>query len=627
MGITRRVSGDFYTISGATVTYYGSFIVHSPTITITTTQAVAEGLGIFTWSAGAPVVRVTIPRNLVIQPQSPAVVQFKTLTNQNGASYTCAFESGYFRSVDLEQDREVGVTPFVSYNTGLLPSGGAARTLSVIDAYKEAGIELRNTGASNVVNTPPGASWSDAELHDAMEKNFSRWLNIPQWKVWLFHAKRHEMGAGLLGIMFDQKGAQRQGCAVFYDGVGGTTPYQQREQLYCAVHELGHCFNLLHSWQKSYANPPVPNRPTSLSWMNYPWRYPEGEAAFWSRFACQFDDGELVHLRHAFRNNIIMGGSPFTQGSGVEKLVGFEQPVYDESGLQLKLEAPRSFAFGEPVVVELKLYTTDLRGKVVHNELHPNFGFVQLAIQKPNGATILYEPPIDHCVLPELVRLTADHPSIYESAYIGYDRENGQIFDAPGNYKVGAVYYALDGSTVFSDTVTIRVRIPLTREDEEVAELFLGEDQGMVLYLLGTDSTFLSGGTKALDQVVDKHAKHPLAVYAQMIKGYNATRAFKTITPEYEVRVREPRYGEALKMLSAVIDASERDKGVDNITLNMVYSRLALTQASEGDIEDAQTTINRMVTSFQKKALKPHVLQQIDMQADLLRAEVRSQTK
>ena len=45
--------------------------------------------------------------------------------------------------------------------------------------------------------------------------------------------------------------------------------------------------------------------------MNYPDRFPGGEEAFWPAFGFEFDDLELAHLRHAFRDDVIMGGSPF----------------------------------------------------------------------------------------------------------------------------------------------------------------------------------------------------------------------------------------------------------------------------------------------------------------------------
>ena len=46
--------------------------------------------------------------------------------------------------------------------------------------------------------------------------------------------------------------------------------------------------------------------------MNYPWRYPQGgPGAFWNAFPFQFDDQELIHIRHAFRDSVIMGGKFF----------------------------------------------------------------------------------------------------------------------------------------------------------------------------------------------------------------------------------------------------------------------------------------------------------------------------
>jgi hypothetical protein len=130
----KRVSGDFYQISGATTTYFGSFIVNSPAITVTLSQVVIKGLGSYTFSAGAPVVQVTIQRRLLSQPQAPALVQFFTTGGSPGATYTCPFESSYFRAVRIETDRVSDVTtPLLSnYNTGSLPSGGPARNLSVV---------------------------------------------------------------------------------------------------------------------------------------------------------------------------------------------------------------------------------------------------------------------------------------------------------------------------------------------------------------------------------------------------------------------------------------------------------------------------------------------------------------
>ena len=64
--------------------------------------------------------------------------------------------------------------------------------------------------------------------------------------------------------------------------------------------------------------------------MNYPWRFPGGPAAFWS-VPVRFDAQELVHIRHAFLKDVIMGANPFGTGAALEDLESWSQPVEDRS--------------------------------------------------------------------------------------------------------------------------------------------------------------------------------------------------------------------------------------------------------------------------------------------------------
>ncbi|MBI4851439.1 MAG: hypothetical protein HY819_06575 [Acidobacteria bacterium] len=616
----KRISGDLYKISGLTVIYEKSFIVNSPTITIVNNLVTIAGLA--TFSSGItlyPHIKVTIPRVSIFLPASSANVVFHNGAGVVGSSYVCAFQSNYFRTVQYEQDKVQGITPFSSYNTGALalPPGAAVRTLTVKSAYAEAGIDVQYSGSWNTVS-PAGAGtnsvWSNAELHAAMQAQFSLWADIPQWKVWLLAATRHEMD-GVRGIMFDQQSKQRQGCAVFHDLVGSgapaTPPDVLRAMLRTYIHELGHCFNLLHSWQKSLATPPIPDRVNALSWMNYPQNYPGGTPAYWNAFDFAFDKEEIIHLRHGFRNNVIMGGSNFTVGSA--DISDFDEVVEDLSGLELRLETQKSFLLGEPVVVDIRLRTTDERPKTVHNHLHPNKAFVQIAISKPNGQLMFYEPLVEHCMDEDNVTLDKQTPSIYSSAYIGYGK-GGFYFDQGGFYKLRAVYHALDGSKIWSDVITVRVKNPLTSADEEVADLFFGDDQGTLFYLLGSDSDSLKGGNSALDEVINKYAKHPLTVYAKLVKGINASRAFKTIDKERNLLAREVNTDDCIKSLTSVINTSYSGIGVDNITLNMVSRRLATVQRLKGDDAGAKTTLDGMKSFFKTKNLKAHVLELVDKQ-------------
>jgi hypothetical protein len=591
----KRLSGDFYQISGGTVTYFASFIVDAPTVTVTASQVVVKGLGNFTYAAGAPVVQVTIERRLIFQPQAPATVQFFTTGGSPGATYTCAFESIYFRTARIETDRvsDISTPVFSSYNTGSLPSGGPARNLSVVGAYGEAGIEMIPTAASNVINISEAganAQWSNAELHASMQNHFSLWQDQPQWSIWQLAAQLHEIGPNLYGIMFDQQGKQRQGCAVFHNGIGGETAEQLRLQIYTYVHELGHNFNLLHSWQKQYASPPTPNRPNSLSWMNYPWNYPGGPAVFWNNFAFQFDNEEVIHMRHGFRNNVIMGGNNFIVGAALGREI-MADPVRDESGLKLTISThQKNFGLGEPVVLQLMLNTTDARGRRVHTWLHPNFTMVKIVIRKPSGEVVAYEPLIEHLVGPR-ERIIGLNDTIAESAYIGYGKD-GLYFEEPGNYRIRACYAALDGSQVMSDIITVRVRYPVTPAESELADLFIGDEQGTLLYLLGSDHESLRGGNEAFDEILAKYPDNAMANYVRLVKGINASREFKTITDDKENRVvvRLPKLDESSKLLSVVADSGV----LDPVSAKMTLTNLAEVQTKAGDDEAVKQTLSKL---------------------------------
>ena len=642
---TDRVSGDFFSTSGATTAYFGSFVVNAVSIVTTASEVRIVGMGTFTWAAAAPLVQITIPRVTVGQALKPATIQFLTPPSTPGASYLCSFGSRYFRTVQWEQDSVAGAVPFVSYDTGSLPqpAGSPARILTVSKAFAEAGIALQEAGTPNVIPVSaagPGTapSWSDSELHNAMTGHFSLHSNRPQWRVWMLVATSHDQGAR--GIMFDYSDAfQRQGAAVFYDAIKGTSADAQRAQVRTYVHELGHAFNLLHSWDKGFADPPQPLGPNGglgdLSWMNYAWKYqpsppaPGGESAYWANFPFQFTNNELAHLRHGFLRNVIMGANPFAKGAGEIDPDLFDDPLTDNSGLAFELRAKDAFAYGEPVVVELKLSATDLRGRETHGYLHPKDEFVSLAIRQPSGRVLHYRPMLRRCMDHDRsVRLDPGQPAIYDSAYIGFGRD-GLYFEQPGQYELRAQYLAADGSRIVSPVLRVRVRPPASVEDERVGELMMGEEQGKLLALLGSDSVELRHGREALDTVVEEHPDHPLAVYAQLAKGINCGRDYKNLTPDKRLHVREAEPKDAAKLLTAVERASAApdDGGVDNITLNMAMRRHARAEARAGSPAKAAKVMDRMVSIFESKGLNPQVLQKIRMQAEATKESIADEAK
>ena len=164
--------------------------------------------------------------------------------------------------------------------------------------------------------------------------------------------------------------------------------------------------------------------------------------------------------------------------------------------------------------------------------------------------------------------------------------------------------YALDGSKIVSDVHTLRVKSPLSIEEDEIAELYLGEEQGQLLALLGSDSEQLQKGNDALDLILEKFSKNPLSVYARLVKGLNASREFKQINSEKSLVTRARKDREFVPLLKSVITSSSDSMGLDNITLSMVVRRLAKAQKAMGDEKGANETLQNMASLFQKRVKK-----------------------
>ena len=552
---TTRVSADYFRVHRDTTTYVGSMRVDEPVVSITGTRLTITGNGFFTWSAKNADVRITIPRVWEGSAPAPATLRHFTRGGARGSAYVCAFESPSFRIVALEEAREQGVTRLTSYDTGSLPSGGPARSLTPAAAFAEAGVEMLGAGEPIVVDTSgagANAAWSDAELHAAMEVSFSRWADSPQWAMWLLHAVAHE-DPELFGVMFDRQGRQRQGCAVFYQDLSPSRPEIARELIHVLVHELGHGFNLPHCWQRPLATLLLPSRPAARSWMNYPERYPGGPDAYWSRFAFEFDDLEVAHLRHAFRESVIMGGAQFGGSAAFDRSERWDSEQQDE-GLRLKLHAPRALAQGVPVTVGLELSATTGACRRVSPVLGPRPRTIDIAIRDPRGKESVFEPMLRHCRKENVVTLCAKDAAIRDYAFIHYGK-HGFPFEDPGHYRARARYTAPDGSLVLSDEVSIDVRRPASRVQREVVKLTFGNaGVGKLMSLVGSDADDLRGADRTLQTIIDRYPSHPVADIARVIRGTNLTRRFKLIAPDGSVTLRAPDIPEAARLVGRVID-------------------------------------------------------------------------
>ena len=552
---THRVSADYTRTVDGRIEHVGSMRVDTPRVRAGPTGVTVMGRGVFSWNTRHPLVEVKIARAAEGSAPPPAALRHLAADGTPGASYRCAFESQCFRRAELAEAAQREVTPFRSYDTGSLPSGGSKRILSSVDAFREAGIELVCEDAPTIVDTSragPDSTWSDAELHAAMEAIFAGWRDRPGWAVWLLHATDHENPA-IAGLMFDRRGAQRQGCAVFYGSAPRTAADALRNDLHTCVHELGHAFNLLHSWQKSLAKPPVPSRPAAASWMNYPERFPGGADAYWSAFDFQFDEPELVHMRHGFREAVIMGGASLRGGSARLKHEDARDDGQDP-GLRLRLSAPRAIPFGVPVTVGAELTATTPEGRRVPPVIGPQAQSLDVLIQAPDGHESVFKPLMRHCRADEVVPLRARDRPLRSQPYLHFGQD-GFAFPAPGLYSVRAHLAGADGRSVVSDAVPVRVLAPVSRADRAIARLISGNEQvGTLLTLMGSDAPQLREGNDTLSEIIERYPAHPVAAVARMVHGTNLARAFKRVQADGVVDVRDARPEEAARLIGSVID-------------------------------------------------------------------------
>lgn len=599
---TSRLSGDLFKLNGNKRAYSSSFIVDAAVPVAGLSQWTCEGPAAF--SVNPP--RATRVR---VIPESQFVTLHFLVNGTVGTPIRCKRISRFWRSIHLKEAYEEGLNRFIEYPT-------PQRSLKIADVFRKAGIQVKSPDPPKSIGQA-GKIWTDAELHAAMTTSFAGTADAKRWRVWLFHAGAYEKDTAL-GMMFDQQGRERQGCAVFYRMIGGGEPADRRKQLHTCVHEIGHCFNLYHTFTTSPIPPHLPERPGSRSWMNYPWKFPGGEDRFWERFQFSFDDGELVHLRHGFRNDVIMGGRPF-EGNGDLH----ERPGGEASALELRLEGPKVVRYAEPVWMELRLSTKDGRPREVHSCLHPREGYVKVTIRDGGGKKVIFEPLVRRCTDRRCV--TSNTPC-YESVLLGYGK-GGFYFKQPGDYEIKAEYQALDGSSVASNILILSVSEPRDDADRAVAKLWFGDEQGMLLAFRGSDE--LKAGNANLDEILQSHGDHPLASYARLVQGTNLAREFKHVEPRGRVKLRPRKLEAAQERLQPVVAefVSGRSR-INNLTFSRVFRRLAEGQVEAGDQTGAGATLTELEQNLvgrrekvEAKPFQPHVIEAIHREADEILAK------
>jgi hypothetical protein len=546
-----------------------------------------------------------------------------------------AWRSPHFREVEFEFDHTADANPVTEIGTSDHPNRPArlaAERLSIDDVFERAGFAVSQSTGGDVPLSGAGAdgTWSDTEMHDAMIAYWSRFDDRPQWSMWTFWCALHDRGSSLGGIMFDDIGSNhRQGTAIFTEAFIKNPPgndpdpgaWVARMRFWTAVHEMGHAFNLAHAWQKSLGASwiPMADEPEGRSFMNYPFRVAGGEAAFFADFEHRFSDQELLFMRHAPEAFVQMGNADWFDDHG------FEQAAPEQSGLQLELRMHRIrrvFEFMEPVTLELKLLNAGSRPVLIDTDALSDGDELTVIIKRDGRPARSWHPYATYA-RNEQVEALSPGQARYAPLSIS-NGLNGCDLAEPGNYAV-QVALDIDGTMVVSNPLTLRVAVPRSLDEEDLAGDFFTEDVSRAIALGGT--RVMKAAIGVLENVVDRTPTSRAALHARAALATPRLHDFKVLRFDRgggadavhpTVAVEEAAVAEAsATLVTALVDAG--DAAADSfghLGLHDRIDRLSAALHDHGDNAAAAACQTGLHDTLEGRGVLPSVLAEIAAEAD-----------
>ncbi|MFF3843717.1 hypothetical protein [Streptomyces sp. NPDC002328] len=560
-----------------------------------------------------------------------------------------AFRRPGFREVGIEFDQVEGAVRtdvYALHDHPLRPPDLPDLTLSVEDAFTRQGIDVTRTRGGDTIPLSAAANdvWSNIEMHDAMQAHWSEWKpgptgqGVAQWQVWTLFAGRHDRGTGLGGIMFDFEGAvQRQGCAVFSDSFISEEPpgdpapqaFARRMRYWTAVHEIGHCFNLWHSWQKTAAEDSlwmsIPDEPEARSFMNYPFNVVGGPDSFFADFRYLFSENELRFLRHAPERFVQQGGLPW----GDEH--AFEQVRRETAAgpLTLSLRVNREpgpdgahrYGMLEPVIGELKLANTSAAPVMVDKNVLSG-DELGVVVQRGGAAEArMRRPYLHYCRQREPVVLQPGE-ALYHALVLGSGVGGWQIAE-PGTYRVYAALRtvgdpagraataAADGAAqgqLLAAPLSVRVERPAGREQERLADDVLTDEVGRVLALGG--SRVMDRANKVLEEVVDRIPEEAVATHAASCLMTASAVPGKVLR---EGQIRQDSLGLETGRLAerAYGDLDAAAETLGHIRLTRAVEQVAGARHDREEGAPAARLLTDLARTLERRGVKPSVVQEV----------------
>jgi hypothetical protein len=481
------------------------------------------------------------------------------------------FKSKFFHKMNFEFDYAEGERITKSYKTHSHPNRPLTlpnEELTISKVYNRVGFDVSTTAGGNVPITGAGidARWSNQEMHDAMEVHWSHFASRPQWAIWVFFASLHERGSSLGGIMFDDIGKNhRQGTAIFNDSFISNAPngdihqndWINRNIFWTACHEMGHTFNLTHSWQKSLGIQWIPllDEPEARSFMNYPFNVNGGQQDFFSDFEFRFSDGELLFMRHAPIRFVQQGNADWFDDHGFQGAFISQQPKFE---LDLRVNREKAiFQYLEMINLELKLKNISGQPQNVDKNVLMMSDDMTIIIKKKDKSSRQFLPYARYLRTPDPVELK-ENKSLYESIGISAGR-NGWDIAQPGEYVI-RVALRLDSEDIISNPLNLFIAPAQSENEQMLSYEFFSDEVRSILAFNG--SQFLEEGNKVLKKISENLGDRRIAYHSNYALGNVISRDYKKLEIQsgeqgqkkhYKITIEPANFKRAVELLDSAL--------------------------------------------------------------------------
>ncbi|BEL06506.1 hypothetical protein Q0Z83_046970 [Actinoplanes sichuanensis] len=504
--------------------------------------------------------------------------------------------STLYRGCHVEVDAMVNRRFPVSATIG---SGAVATFQSV---YATAGWDLRVT--TDEINLPEDSNLTNPELQ-ALLTGHQQSSDDELWRLWLLIGSAQ---GDVLGIMFDDDTAPRQGAVGFADARLGNRPEiaaSARDQplnnvpaafLRTLVHEAGHALNLFHPKHDVHApgiGTEIMNQTGDvLGFASAGNPYP-GNASF------LFSEHDRLSLVHAPDPQVRPGWKNFGWGHGTLS-AGLPTAVDvaglavedDADGLELTLGLPAQAYVGEFITAEVVLTNTGGHAREVTGLLTLAEGDLVFLRTSPQGR-------LDHlldvtvgCGPRPMVRLGPGE-SVTGRVQV-YFTNQGVTFELPGRHTVVARLVVDPITTVSSEPVPIDIRTPASDTEVAISAKTLSPGVGRALAL--GDFTRDETARAILTDLAESHPDTDTGAASALVMANSLARSFtdfradttRAADPDESARFLDLALGgrsaaRAVELAVTVAAPTEKDAPVVADTLARLRRQAAPTADAGGD--------------------------------------------